>query len=58
MGTMRTDELDERGQERVHECTACGHAYTGSYGSEVEVVGGTHWRCFACQDERRKAQQR
>lgn len=50
----RTHEVDEHGQERTYECVLCGHVYTGSYGKEVEVVGGTQWRCYPCI-ERRKA---
>lgn len=40
-------------EEQVHECEKCGHAYSKSYGSWVEVLGGASWRCFPCQKKER-----
>lgn len=45
-GDLMTDE-------RVFECETCGHAYTGSYGSDVEVPGGAEWTCNNCQTSAR-----
>lgn len=43
----------EAPDEPVHECAACGHAYTGTYGRDYITAGGSRWLCHECASIRR-----